>query len=337
MEHLNNAQRMLALLDRPAFMAAQDKVIHVNPSAAALCIQKDTTLTPLLGDSKGIYEDFTHGLLQMTIWLQGKPIGATVEKLDGFDLFLLDYPQQDKQLEALATASAQLRFPLTGLMNAMDENTPNTNRMIYQLHRAVSNMSDAYRYSANRTAQMQVFEICSWLDQLTQSVAAHAESLGIQVQYKPLSTPVYCPIDEELLQRAILNLISNSIKAGSTHLELSLSKQLRTLSITLTDNGTGVPQDLRSDMFCRYQQAPSAQNWSYGMGLGMVIVKAAAQTHKGAVLLEHRAEGGLRTTLTISTAHTETLLRSPIMRIDYLGGGDPILTELSDVLPISKY
>ena len=78
-------------------------------------------------------------------------------------------------------------------------------------------------------------------------------------------------------------------------------------------------------------------NCSYGLGLGMAIVKAAAQTHKGTLLLEHKAEGGLRATLTLSTEQKQTLLRSPILRIEYLGGRDTVLTELSDVLPPDEY
>lgn len=336
MEKLNNAVRMLALIDRPAFIVTDHKILKVNASAAAMHINPETSLAQLLGEHQAAYDHHTEGTLQLTLALGEKQLTANVEKLDGFDLFILEADQKDAQLTALAMASTQLRIPLTGLMNTMNGANPQANRMLYQLHRAVSNMSDALRYS-DRTAQLQVFEISSWLAEIVESVAAHTQTLGIEIRYKPLSSAMYCAIDEELLRRAILNLISNSLKAGSTLLELSLSKQPKTVSITLTDNGKGVAEDQRADMFCQYKQTPELGNMDYGLGLGMVIVKAAANAHKGTILLEHKKDGGLRATLTISHQQPDSVLRAPVMRMDYLGGRDPVLTELSDILPASEY
>ena len=337
MDKMNTAVRMLALIDRPAFIVAEGRILHANTHAQALHICNETALDSLLGKHKPIYDDFTAGTLQIPLQVNESKLQAYVEKMEGFDLFTIESPHQDARLTALAMASSQLRIPLTGLMSSMDENTPQVNRMLYQLHRAVSNMSDALRYSSPRNPQLQIVDICSWLAEMVESVSAHAESLGIDFTYKPLNAPLYCPIEEELLRRALLNLISNSIKAGSTQLELRLSKQSKTVSLTLSDNGKGVDQNIRADIFTQYRQQPELGHLNYGLGLGMVIVKAAADTHKGTVLLKHMPDGGLQTTLTLSTQSQENMLRTPIMRMDYLGGRDPVLTELSDVLPVSEY
>ena len=337
MENLNNAMRMLSCIERPAFIVADRKILKVNAGASAMQIHPETSLVPLLGEHRSAYESFTEGTLRLTLTLDEKSFAAHVEKLEGCDLFILETEQKNAQLTALAMASTQLRIPLTGLMNTMSHADPQANRMLYQLHRAVSNMSDALRYSEDRAAQLQTLEISGWLSEIVESVAAHTESLGIQISYKPSPAPLYCAIDEELLRRAVLNLISNSLKAGSTLLQIKITKQPKTVSITLTDNGKGVAEDRRADMFRQYTQAPNLGNPDYGLGLGMVIVKAAAAAHKGTILLEHQKDGGLRATLTISNAPPESILRAPILRIDYLGGRDPVLTELSDILPNSEY
>lgn len=327
---------MLNSIERPALIIADGKIHHANAGAKVLQIHTESSLESLLGPHKAVYDTFTGSCLQLQLSIGEKQYSATVHKLDGFDLVTLDATQTDVQLAALAMASTQLRMPLTGLMNSMDENSPQANRMLYQLHRAVCNMADALRYSGDRMPQLQTIEICGWIGEIMESVAAHTQSMGIRVTYIPLNTPVYCPIDEELLRRAVLNLISNSIKAGSTALELRLGKLPNSLSITLTDNGSGVAEDIRGELFSQYRQQPTLGCPDCGLGLGMVIVKAAANAHNGTVLIEHRKESGLRATITISTKQ-DMLVRSPMLRIDYLGGRDPVLTELSDVLPNSEY
>ena len=91
-------------------------------------------------------------------------------------------------------------------------------------------------------------------------------------------------------------------------------------------------------MFDRFKREPNYEDIQYGIGLGMMIVKAAAQIHRGTILTESNGNNGLRVTITISNRQDNSLiLRSPPMYIDYLGGRDTVLTELSDVLPFSEY
>ena len=330
--------RMLDLMDRPGFLVKDGKILHCNKGAKALHIAADTPLEQLLGESKKLYEGFTGEVMHMQLYIREKPLDATVERLDGFDLFYLEDLQGDYALSALATASTQLRMPLTGLMNAAQKDSPQANRLFCQLHRVISNMSDALRYSQDHIPQLQVYEMSAWLAELVEAVSAKIHSLGIKITYNRPEKPVSCPIDEDLLKRAILNLISNSIKSGSSELELRLKHHRNMLSITLSDNGAGVPEDLRTEIFEHYKRQPSLMDMQYGLGLGMVIVKAAASVHQGAVLMEHKAEGGLTTTLTLTIGKQDSLiLRSPVVHLDYLGGRDTVLTELSDVLPSSEY
>ena len=330
--------RMLDLMNRPGFLVKDGKILHCNSEAKALHISADTPLTSLLGESIKLYESFHGEILHMQIFIQEQPVSATVERLDDHDLFYLEQMRDNAALSALAMASNQLTMPITGLMNAPDKDSPQANRLLYQLHRAVRNMSDALRYSQEHIPQLQVQELSAWLAELTEAVASRTESLGLKVTYQGPGKAAYCPIDEDLLKRAILNLISNSVKSGATALELRLTQRTDMLSITVSDNGAGVPEDLRAQVFDHYKRQPSLMDSQYGLGLGMVIVKAAAAAHDGCVLLEHKAEGGLNVTLTLSAGKQDSLiLRSPVMHFDFTGGRDAVLTELADILPSSEY
>lgn len=338
MEMPNMIRQMLELMDRPAFLVQGGKILHCNRHAKALHIQEDTPLYFLLGSHQEAYEAYTNGCLQLQLQVRGESISATVEKLEDYHLFLLEREDTKSKLLTLAMASNQLHIPLTGLLSTAVVNDPQANRLLCQLHRTVRNMSDAVRYCSDEAPQLRICEMNAWLRELAEAVDARTQSIGVTLSCKLLDAPAFFPIEEELLQRAILNLISNAIKAGSTQIDIRLKQHGDMLSITVADNGKGIPVQMHAQMLDRFKREPTMEDIQFGIGLGMAIIQTAANVHQGTVLMEHKAEGGLSVTLTVSSRPDEDLLlRSPTMYLDYLGGRDTVLTELSDVLPPSEY
>lgn len=338
MEISNNALRMLSLMERPAFIAAEGRILSVNTPAEQYHLREGMALDTLLKKNMAQYEALAEGCLSIAITVGEDSLQTTVQKMDGFDLFLLEPKEDAIQLRTLAMAAQQLRIPLASLINSLEGvSNPQAARSAHQLHRAVCNMSDAMRYRNYRKPDLNMQEVHGFITSVVESVTAYAEAAGVKITYTGLNTDLYCLIDQELLERAILNLISNSVKAGSSQIDVKLTRQKRTLSLSIQDNGKGVPTHLRSQMFSRFRRDPGLYNTGYGLGLGMVIIQAAASAHNGTVLMEHRPSGGLHTTLTLSIMEGESAFRSPALKIDYLGGMDHTLTELSDVLPDTNY
>ena len=70
----------------------------------------------------------------------------------------------------------------------------------------------------------------------------------------------------------------------------------------------------------------------------MVLVRTAAASHGGAVLIDQPDGGGARVTMTMAIRrNTSGTLRSPVLRVDYTGEQDHALVELADCLPASLY
>lgn len=333
MEISKNALAMLSVIERPAFIAQDGKIACVNSAAKRYHLTEGICLENLHPNTP---EAPVSGALTLTV--AGNSMDAVLHKMDGFDLYVLAPEENTLPLRTLAMASQQLRIPLAGLMNAL-ENVPNPQaaRSAHQLHRAICNMSDALRYSGYRAPTLTVVNIRSFADSVMESVMAHAQQLKVEISYTGLPADLYCCIDEELLERAILNLISNSLKAGSTCIQVKLKRQKNTLHFSVTDNGKSVPDHLKAQMFNRFSREPGIYDTGYGLGLGMVIIQAAAKAHQGTVLMEHLPDGGLHITLTLRIIEGGSEVRAPHMPMDYLGGMDHVLTELSDVLPDNQY
>lgn len=337
MEISNTALRMLEYMGRPGFMVRNAVVAYVNADAAKYHIHPGTPLQQLLGESMAQYDQFSEGCMRLSITVNELPYPVTVERLEDFDLFLLEREDHTAQFRVLAMASQQLRVPLTGLMNTVGEDNPTVNRSLHQLHRVVSNMSDAMRYRIHRKPKLQTTELRGYMAALMESVIARSEQLPVNITYCGLSEPLYCLIDDELLERAVLNLISNSVKAGSHQIDVTLQLCNSVLTLTVTDDGRSVPTPLYSNMFEHFDREPGIGDAGYGLGLGMMMVQAAATAHKGTVLMQRPQEGGLRVTVTLSVMKGDSVMRAPIMMPDYLGGRDHVLTELSDILPEDIY
>ena len=332
MEISNVIIRMLEHMDRSSFIVKDSIIVHANQASVSLGIQPNISVNELL------HQDYTPnitGTQSLKLAVLGSEYSATVENIEDYDLFVLEHDSNINELRVLALASQKLRAPLTTLMNSIEDTTPIINRSLHQLHRAVSNMSDAYRYQIFHEPKLEPTALCAFMDELIESIYERIKETGIELSYKGLNSECFCLIDRELLERCILNLVSNSIAAESTKIHIKLKRTKNQLLLTIDDNGNGIPSHLRNEAFHHFHRDPEL-TCEGGLGLGMQIVQAAAAAHNGTVLMAHRDDVGIRITVTLSVMKSTMPVRSPGMKYDYLGGRDHALTELSEVLPLSE-
>ena len=115
-----------------------------------------------------------------------------------------------------------------------------------------------------------------------------------------LSENIMVEGSEELLRRAVENVIRNAIRytAEGTEIEISLDhvelhgKGLGIIKIR--DHGPGVPEDTLASLFSPfYRVAESRDRHSGGMGIGLTITDRAVRLHGGQVSAKNAPDGGL--------------------------------------------
>lgn len=105
------------------------------------------------------------------------------------------------------------------------------------------------------------------------------------------------------MRRALTNLIDNALRYGGGRAEIALEPSLTFARIKITDHGTGIPEAEQETVFKPFTRLePSRNSATGGVGLGLSIARAIAQSHGGEVTLENRraADGkieGLEVTL----------------------------------------
>ncbi len=330
----------------PAFTSDGTHVTAVNASARGLLLEEGMPLAALIGGDTSLLEALQDGCLYLSITHGQQDFGAEVTRTNGELLFVLDTAPDTDTLRVLALAATQLREPLSGLMStvesmhkipAMQEQAAMMERRLNQLLRMVCNMSDAGIVPS--PSRQEVRELNSFFREIFEKAAALTESTGVQLTYTGLEKDIYSLCDSTLLQRAALNILSNSLKftpaGGSIHAELLRHGKL--LELRITDSGSGIAQELRGTLFRRYLRQPALEEERLGLGLGMLLVRTAAIAHGGTVLVDQPDGQGTRVTMTMQIRQDTSTLRSDFFRVDYAGERDHTLLELSDVLPSECY
>jgi signal transduction histidine kinase len=106
--------------------------------------------------------------------------------------------------------------------------------------------------------------------------------------------PVPATGDRNALLRAVRNLLDNALAAAATVVvEVTQTGNGPTMSVT--DNGPGVPADQRERIFEPFVRLPrSPRN---GTGLGLAIVRRTIESHGGTITCDPSPTGGARFTL----------------------------------------
>lgn len=344
MEEKKEIPELLELLLRPGFCVKENKITAVNQAAKGLLLVPGMEILPLLQTGREEYANFRSGCLYLKLELGGHSFGASVVKAESFDVFVLDQQTDDAQLRCLSLAARELRDPLTDLMIAAErigadsQDMARLNRGLHRMLRLIGNMSDAGRTAVSSRQELR--NVTRVFVEIFEKAQVLTEHTGIRLTYQGPQQEIFALADEEQLERAVLNILSNALKftpnGGSIDAKLTL--QGRQLRLSITDSGSGIAENVRSSIFSRYLRQPGIEDSRHGLGLGMVLIRSAATNHGGTVLIDQPKGKGTRVTLTLALRQTgESSLRSPVLRVDYAGEGDHGLIELADCLPLDLY
>ena len=107
--------------------------------------------------------------------------------------------------------------------------------------------------------------------------------------------------DDELLRRALRNLIENAIRYsrpdGTVHVELEQAESMYRISVS--DGGVGIAEEHQAHVFERFYRGDQARSRSepadgVGAGLGLAIAREIAEQHGGRLVLHSSSEEGSR-------------------------------------------
>lgn len=192
----------------------------------------------------------------------------------------------------LAGISHDLRTPLTRmkLQLAMLPETPANTELRLDVEEMVA-MVEAYLAFA-RGEEGEVVQQVD-VETLLQEVVAKARKLNPQIALS-VAEPIMLSLRRQAMVRGLTNLVMNAVRYGSKA-DVKAVRLDNYVTITIDDNGPGIPAESREEVFRPFVRLDEARNTTSGsVGLGMTIARDIVRLHGGEISLLDSPLGGLR-------------------------------------------
>jgi two-component system osmolarity sensor histidine kinase EnvZ len=137
-------------------------------------------------------------------------------------------------------------------------------------------------------------DIAALLDELKLDSERHGHHASAIFHGQPEVT-----VRPAAFKRCLANLVGNASRHAST-VSITGHRDHRWLTITVDDDGPGIPAPLRDDVFKPFLRLDDARNQDEGgTGLGLAIARDIARSHGGDITLGDSPLGGLRATVRV--------------------------------------
>lgn len=266
----------------------------------------------------------TEGRQEYTMNLFDKPYRMVMNKIElsdgetGLLIVLRDmtasYMAEKMRREFSANVSHELKTPLTsisgfaemianGMYQKPDDVKLFGSRIVNESQRMLTLIDTIMHLSRIEETETTITWKTVSMDSLVRYAAdliepqAKAKGVTISVDAEPL----YTYGNAALLSELVMNLLDNAVKynkeGGRVHALLQPEGEDK-LSLTISDNGIGIPKEKQDRVFERFYRAEESRNKSTGgSGLGLAICKHIVEKHKGT--LSMTSEEGKGTTFTV--------------------------------------
>jgi len=261
-----------------------------------------------------------------------------------------EYLHDNEQLRAvLQQISAQLKYSLGNIYSALeriapaqardedeklDQNAAVLCQSYYRVLRLANNLDDAVNLESPSRVKLTNDDIAGLCRRVADEARACAELLGLELEFVCEKQTHIISMNADRLERLLLNLLSNAFKftprGGKITLEIKIGRQ--NVELIVTDTGRGIAPQRLEHIFDRYLMTDTLDSLPYGLGLGLPICRRIAREHGGGILLT--SEEGKGTTVAVSLPNKRSSIQElSTYVIDYAGGFNRTLVELSDALP----
>lgn len=205
----------------------------------------------------------------------------------------------------------------------------NSKRML----RIINNIVDTTRIDTGEfRADFGNYEIVSLVEDVAMSTVYFAKSKNISIEFDTNVEEHYIKCGPSMIEKIVLNLISNSIKytkyskyGGIIKIDIILEEKW--IKILFEDNGIGIPLEMKDKIFDRFLRLDnSLRRLNEGTGIGLSIVKSMVEVHGGSISVNSILNQGS----VFEVKLPNTLLDNSIMNIYKFNEANTEI-ELSDI------
>ena len=196
----------------------------------------------------------------------------------------------NQRSEMLSGISHDLRTPLTRIKLQLSfiKDKEISKKLSDDVGEMEKMLNEYLQFASSRSAETtETFD----LSELLETTIIKYEKKEITTD---ISKEVFLDGRKNLMQRCFSNLIDNAIKY-STNVYISLRKLNNNILITIDDDGPGIPENERENVFKPFYKIDKSRGDSKSsVGLGLSIASDIVKSHGGNIKLETSPTNGLR-------------------------------------------
>jgi two-component system sensor histidine kinase MprB len=201
-----------------------------------------------------------------------------------------------RQRRLVADASHELRTPLTAARTNVDlvregklpedEVRRALDEASGELDSLTSLVSDLVELARGEERKLRIEDV--QLDDLVLSAVERAKARAPEATFVTSLQPVQVSVDPVLVERAVGNLLDNAVKYSPPGAPIEVT--VRDGEVIVADHGPGIAEEDLPRIFDRFYRAATARA-KPGAGLGLAIVREAAEAHGGKATAESGGDG----------------------------------------------
>lgn len=214
----------------------------------------------------------------------------------------------------VADASHELRTPLTRqratleveLARGADADLERAARRALvdaiEMHQLVDDLLFLARIDSGRASLLrEMVDLDVVVDEEVRSMRNAGDS-GKQIDMSAVSAATVRG-DRAQLARVVRNVLSNALRHASDRIDVLLVDDATHATLTITDDGPGIPVVERERVFERFARLDESRTGGDGgAGLGLAIAREIVTRHGGTIAIDDAELGGARVTVTLPSA-----------------------------------
>jgi signal transduction histidine kinase len=223
--------------------------------------------------------------------------------------------------EFVSSVSHELRTPLTSIVGYLEllndgaagQLDPEQTRMLDVIERnsrrLLSLIEDLLTLSRIESGAFKVslaeVELPPLVEGVVESIRPNLDRHEIKLEVELAERLGMVRGDAAQLERVLTNLLTNAVKftPGGGRVTLTARPVGKTVAISVSDTGIGIPLHEQPKLFSRFFRSSTAQEQAIqGTGLGLVIVKSIVEHHGGTIWFTSKPGTGTTFTVTLPLA-----------------------------------
>jgi len=157
--------------------------------------------------------------------------------------------------------------------------------------------------------RLEEVEIGKVLSDFCEQVTNEYKERGLFLSFRNSDVQLFSNIDIGQFRSVLSNILENSVKYkinDDVKSEVEYYQSDSNIEITITDNGTGVPEENIDKLFdVFYRGDISRKDPSSGSGLGLAISRKIIERIGGTISAKNAESGGLTIMITLPMVHRE--------------------------------